>query len=68
MMSRCGPIAARQRQRPAARRTGSDELARTRRIIAAFLRKIAATSFPHEAAACRAKAEGPPGQVRSRLA
>jgi len=28
-----------------------------RRIIAALLRKAAATSFPHEAAACRDKAE-----------
>jgi hypothetical protein len=37
--------------------TGGDELARTRRIIAALLRKAAATSFPHEAAACRDKAE-----------
>jgi hypothetical protein len=36
---------------------GSDELARIRRIIAALLRKAAATSFPHEAAACREKAE-----------
>jgi hypothetical protein len=34
-----------------------DELARIRRIIAALLRKAAATSFPHEAAACRDKAE-----------
>jgi hypothetical protein len=32
-------------------------LARIRRIIAALLRKAAATGFPHEAAACRAKAE-----------
>jgi hypothetical protein len=41
-------------------RTGAasgDELARIRRIIAALLRKAAATSFPHEAAACRDKAE-----------
>ena len=37
--------------------TGGDELARIRRIIAALLRKAAATSFPHEAAACREKAE-----------
>jgi hypothetical protein len=36
---------------------GSDDLARIRRIIAALLRKAAATSFPHEAAACREKAE-----------
>jgi len=36
---------------------GGDELARIRRIIAALLRKAAATSFPHEAAACREKAE-----------
>jgi hypothetical protein len=34
-----------------------DDLARIRRIIAALLRKAAATSFPHEAAACREKAE-----------
>jgi hypothetical protein len=41
-------------------RTGAgsgDDLARIRRIIAALLRKAAATSFPHEAAACREKAE-----------
>jgi hypothetical protein len=37
--------------------TSSDELARIRRIIAALLRKAAATTFPHEAAACRQKAE-----------
>jgi len=37
--------------------TSGDELARIRRIIAALLRKAAATSFPHEAAACREKAE-----------
>ena len=37
--------------------SGSDELARIRRIIAGLLRKAAATSFPHEAAACREKAE-----------
>ena len=42
-------------QRPGA--TGGDELARIRRIIAALLRKAAARSFPHEAAACREKAE-----------
>jgi len=41
--------------RPSA--TGGDELARIRRIIAALLRKAAATSFPYEAAACREKAE-----------
>jgi Protein of unknown function (DUF2786) len=41
--------------RPSA--AGSDDLARIRRIIAALLRKAAATSFPHEAAACREKAE-----------
>jgi hypothetical protein len=34
-----------------------DDLARIRRIIAALLRKAAATSFPHEAAACREKAK-----------
>ena len=28
-----------------------------RRIVAALLRKAAATSYPHEAAACREKAE-----------
>jgi Protein of unknown function (DUF2786) len=41
-------------------RTGAasgDDLARIRRIIAALLRKADATSFPHEAAACREKAE-----------
>jgi hypothetical protein len=37
--------------------TSSDELARIRRIIAALLRKAGATTFPREAAACRAKAE-----------
>ena len=37
--------------------TRGDDLARIRRIIAALLRKAAATSFPHEAAACREKAE-----------
>jgi hypothetical protein len=37
--------------------TSGDELARIRRIIAALLRKAAATSYPHEAAACREKAE-----------
>jgi hypothetical protein len=41
--------------RPSA--TGGDDVARIRRIIAALLRKAAATSFPHEAAACREKAE-----------
>jgi hypothetical protein len=35
----------------------SDDLARIRRIIAALLRQAAATSFSHEAAACREKAE-----------
>jgi hypothetical protein len=35
----------------------SADRARIRRIIAALLRKAAATSFPHEAAACREKAE-----------
>jgi Protein of unknown function (DUF2786) len=34
-----------------------DGLARIRRVIAALLRKAAATSYPHEAAACRDKAE-----------
>jgi Protein of unknown function (DUF2786) len=43
------------RHRPGA--ASSDDLARIRRIIAALLRKAAATSFPHEAAACREKAE-----------
>jgi hypothetical protein len=42
-------------QRPGAASGG--DLARIRRIIAALLRKAAATSFPHEAAACREKAE-----------
>jgi Protein of unknown function (DUF2786) len=42
-------------QRPGA--TSSADLARIRRIIAALLRKAAATSYPHEAAACREKAE-----------
>ena len=42
-------------QRPGA--GSGDDLARIRRIIAALLRKAAATSFPHEAAACREKAE-----------
>ena len=37
--------------------TSGDDLARIRRIIAALLRKAAATSFPYEAAACREKAE-----------
>jgi hypothetical protein len=39
------------------RAASGDELARIRRIIAALLRKAAATTFPHEAAACREKAE-----------
>jgi Protein of unknown function (DUF2786) len=54
----------RQQHRPApgganGHRPGAttDELARIRRIIAALLRKAAATTFPHEAAACREKAE-----------
>ena len=34
-----------------------DELTRIRLIIAALLRKADATSYPHEAAACRDKAE-----------
>jgi hypothetical protein len=42
-------------QRPGA--TAGDDLGRIRRIIAALLRKAAATSFPYEAAACREKAE-----------
>jgi hypothetical protein len=42
-------------QRPSA--GSGDELARIRRIVAALLRKAAATSYPHEAAACREKAE-----------
>ena len=42
-------------QRPGA--GSGDDLARIRCIIAALLRKAAATSFPHEAAACREKAE-----------
>jgi hypothetical protein len=32
---------------------GGDELARIRRIVAALLRKAAATASPHEAVACR---------------
>jgi len=44
--------------------TGSDDLARIRRIIAALLRKAAATSFPHEAAACPGEGRGPARQVR----
>jgi hypothetical protein len=36
---------------------GGDELARIRRIVAALLRKAAATASPHEAVACREKAE-----------
>jgi hypothetical protein len=35
----------------------SDQRERYRRIIDALLRKAAATPYPHEAAACRAKAE-----------
>ena len=42
-------------QRPGA--GSGDELVRIRRIIAALLRKAAATTYPHEAAACREKAE-----------
>jgi hypothetical protein len=42
-------------RRPGA--ASGDDLARIRRIIAALLRKAAATSFPHEATACCAKAE-----------
>jgi hypothetical protein len=42
-------------QRPGA--GSGDDLARIRRIIAALLRKADATSYPHEAAACRDKAE-----------
>jgi Protein of unknown function (DUF2786) len=42
-------------QRPGA--ASRDDVARIRRIIAALLHKAAATSFPHEAAACREKAE-----------
>jgi hypothetical protein len=42
-------------QRPGA--GSGDELARIRRIIAALLRKAAATSFPHQAAACRERSE-----------
>jgi hypothetical protein len=39
-------------------------LARIERIIAALLRKAAATSFPHEAVACREKAEAERVKVR----
>jgi Protein of unknown function (DUF2786) len=42
-------------QRPGA--GSDDDLARIRRIIAALLRKATATSYPHEATACREKAE-----------
>jgi hypothetical protein len=42
-------------QRPGA--ASGDDLAHIQRIIAALLRKAAATTFPHEAAACREKAE-----------
>jgi hypothetical protein len=42
-------------QRPGA--GNGDDLARIRRIIAALLRKATATSYPHEATACREKAE-----------
>jgi hypothetical protein len=42
-------------QRPGA--GSGDDLAHIRRIIAALLRKADATSYPHEAAACRDKAE-----------
>lgn len=37
--------------------TTSDQRARFRRIIEALLRKAASTPYPHEAEACRAKAE-----------
>jgi hypothetical protein len=50
----------RTRNRKSARCTTSattDELASIRRIIAALLRKATATSFPHEATACRVKVE-----------
>jgi hypothetical protein len=42
-------------QRPGA--GNGDDLARIRRIKAALLRKATATSYPHEATACREKAE-----------
>jgi hypothetical protein len=42
-------------QRPGT--ASGDDLARIRHIIAALLRKAVVTSFPHEAAACREKAE-----------
>ena len=38
-------------------RATSSERERYRRIVQALLRKAAATPYPHEAAACRAKAE-----------
>ena len=41
-------------QRPGAT---SDQRARFRRIVEALLRKAASTPYPHEAEACRAKAE-----------
>jgi hypothetical protein len=49
--------AGRHQAAPPGSTTSGDELARIRRIIAALLRKAAATTYPHEAAACREKAE-----------
>jgi hypothetical protein len=49
-------------QRPGA--GSGDDQARIGRVIAALLRKAAATSFPHEAAACRDKAEALRVKVR----
>jgi hypothetical protein len=46
-----------KRQRPPTRRWKRRRPDAHPRIIAALLRKAAATSFPHEAAACREKAE-----------
>jgi len=43
--------------RPSAGRFDTPEQARARRRIEALLRKAAATQFPHEAVACRDKAE-----------
>ena len=49
------PAGSANGQRPGA--GNGDDLARIRRIIAALLRKATATSYPHEATACREKAE-----------
>jgi hypothetical protein len=51
----CLPPGSTNGQRPGA--GNGDDLARIRRIIAALLRKATAASYPHEATACREKAE-----------